>query len=180
MSSSIAGTETRLVAGAPQAQETAAEPQPRRRRTRRAEKRPPEPETLPSTPERYIARIGYASDQEVPGPIDPAELLVHAHRDKHPVEVLAAFLASRLLGITRNEKAVRGGLRFLNRVGTSVARNLGSVVGSAEVERRAKKLLGVADRDYYFRFREATQHSEREVRTRIEKLQRDARAALRG
>src|SRR5262245_30604500 len=115
MSSPIAGTEAGVVAGTPQVAEPEAAPAPaRRRRARRSEKKAPEPADLPSSPERYIARIGYANDQEIPGPIDPAELLVHAHRDNHPIEVLAQFLASRLLGVTHNEKAVRGGLRFLN------------------------------------------------------------------
>ncbi|HET8648006.1 MAG TPA: SDR family oxidoreductase, partial [Vicinamibacteria bacterium] len=47
------------------------------------------------------------------------------------------------------------------------------------LERQAKRLMGVVDRDFAFRFREHTHLSEKEVRARVEKLQREARAALR-
>src|SRR5262249_5062347 len=33
-------------------------------------------------PERYIARISRRSGQEIPGPIDPRELLIDAHRNE--------------------------------------------------------------------------------------------------
>jgi nucleoside-diphosphate-sugar epimerase len=174
MSSPTAASTTRSVPATPQAAGEA--PSPRRRAPRRRAE--PVPAERDQAPDRYIARVSHATGKEIPGPIDAGELLVHAHRDKHPVEVLAQFLASRVIGLTRNEKAVRGGLRLLNKVGAQVARTAGKVLGSPEVERRAKKLLGVADRDYSFRFREATHLTECEVRSRIEKLQRAARAAL--
>src|SRR5262249_5733903 len=40
------------------------------------------------------------------------------------------------------------------------------------------KLMGVVDRRVFFRFREPTHLSEREVRARVEKLQREAGATL--
>ena len=63
------------------------------------------------SPERYILRVSRRDGQEMPGPIDPEELLVHHHRDNHPVEVAAQFLASRAIGLTGNEQLVRKGLR---------------------------------------------------------------------
>ncbi len=131
-----------------------------------------------SDPARYIARVGVATGREIPGPIDPAELLVHAHRDKHPAEVLTSFLASRLVQVTGNEDVVRRGMRTANSVGALLAEAVGAVTGSARVETGAKKLMGVVDRRVFFRFRESTHVSEGEVRDRIEKLQRDARAKL--
>jgi hypothetical protein len=54
------------------------------------------------------------SGREVPGPIDPAELLVHFHRDLHPAEVAAQFVASRLVGLTGREGAVETAVRTAN------------------------------------------------------------------
>jgi nucleoside-diphosphate-sugar epimerase len=140
----------------------------------------PEPASaVDASPARYIARVSRASGQEIPGPIDPDELLVHAHRDHHPVEVAAQFLASRVVQLTGREGAVGDGLRALNTVGSLLARGAGALVGGERLEKQARRLMGVVDRDFHFRFREPTHLSEKDVRARIEKLQRDAAAALR-
>jgi nucleoside-diphosphate-sugar epimerase len=150
---------------------------PRRTRSRRTGSGP---EAAPDfSPTRYIARVSRRTGKEVPGPIDPDELLVHAHRDRHPVEVLAQFLGSRLIQITRRERLVGDALRAINTLGSGAAAVVGNAVGSHAVEKAAKRVLGVVDRDVVFRFRELTHLSEKEVRARVEKLQRDARAALR-
>src|SRR2546428_12462817 len=131
------------------------------------------------SPSRYIARIGRLSGREIPGPIDPDELLVHAHRDQHPLEVAAQFAASRLLQLTKKEDLVHQGLRAVNLLGSTPARFAGAFLGGQAVERRARKLLGVVEREHYFQFREPTHLSESEVKARIEKLQRAAAAVLR-
>jgi len=132
-----------------------------------------------SSPSRYIAKISLVTGKEIPRPIDPDELLVNAHRDKNPLEVTAAFLASRLVSLTGNEETVKASLRKVNALGETVAEALGTALGSRLVEKRAKQALGVAERDVYFRFRESSHLSEREVTARVEKLRRDARAILR-
>jgi nucleoside-diphosphate-sugar epimerase len=132
-----------------------------------------------SAPERYIARVDTRTGAEVPGPIDPDELLVHAHRDLHPVEVAAQFVAGRLVALTGREGAVETAIRAANRMGAIAAKAVAVAVGSAEVERQAKRLLGVVPRDVYYRFREPTPLSDEEVRARVEGLQRDAAKALR-
>lgn len=129
-------------------------------------------------PSRYIAKISLETGQEVPGPIDPGELLVHAHRDKHPIDVAAQFVASRLIQLTGKEAFVGKGLSLLNKLGVGVADAAGAAIGNRELGARAKKLMGVAYRNYSFKFREPSHLSEREVRARVEKLQRDASAAL--
>jgi nucleoside-diphosphate-sugar epimerase len=143
--------------------------------------RRPEPALveLDASPTRYIARISRGTGQEIPGPIDPDELLVHAHRDHHPVEVAAAFLASRLVQLTGREGAVGDGLRALNTVGSLLARGAGALVGGERLEAQARRVMGVVRRDFHFRFRELTHLSEKDVRARVEKQQRDAAAALR-
>ena len=110
---------------------------------------------------------------------DQLVVLVHAHRDKNPIDVTAQYLASRLIQWTGNENAVKDGLRKVNLLGIKLAEALGSAVGSKALEKGTKNLIGVADRDVFFRFREASHLSEKEVKARIEKLQKEARALLR-
>jgi nucleoside-diphosphate-sugar epimerase len=132
-----------------------------------------------SSPSRYIAKVSLATGKEILRPIDPDELLVHAHRDKNPLEVTAQFLASRAISWTGNEETVKDGLRKVNLLGLKIAEALGQATGSRAVEAQAKKLIGVSERNVFFKFREASHLSEREVKARIEKLQREARMLLR-
>jgi nucleoside-diphosphate-sugar epimerase len=131
-----------------------------------------------SSPSRYIAKVSLATGKEILRPIDPDELLVSAHRDKNPIEVTAQFLASRAISWTGNEQTVKDGLRRVNLLGLKLAEALGQATGSHAVEKQAKRVIGVSERDVFFKFREASHLSEKEVRARIETLQRDARALL--
>ena len=131
-----------------------------------------------SSPSRYIAKVSLATGKEILRPIDPDDLLVSAHRDKNPIEVTAQFLASRAISWTGNEQTVRNGLRRVNLLGLRLAEALGQATGSHAVEKQAKRVIGVSERDVFFKFREASHLSEKEARARIEKLQRDARALL--
>ncbi|MGE5125441.1 MAG: SDR family oxidoreductase [Betaproteobacteria bacterium] len=124
-------------------------------------------------------KVDRATGEPLPDPVLPAELLVHAHRDHHPVEIAAQFLASRLLRVTGNEDLVKVGLRTLERLGARVASLAGALSGSAEDERRVRSLLGVTRRDHVFRFREPSRLSESEVKTRVRELQGQARERLR-
>src|SRR5688572_27376473 len=133
-----------------------------------------------ASPTRYIARIDKRTGAELPGPIDPDELLVHAHRDLHPIEVGAQFVASGLIRLTGREHAVDAGIRRVNAVGGKLAEMAAALAGRPDLEARAKSLLGVMGRDAYFRYREPTHLSEQQVRSRVDHLQRDAAAALSG
>jgi nucleoside-diphosphate-sugar epimerase len=130
------------------------------------------------SPSRYIARIRRATGEEVKGRIDPDELLVHAHRDHHPIEIAVQFVAGRLIRLAGNEESVEAGMRSANTFGSRMGEALGAATGSRTVGHFAKKLMGVVERDVYFRFRESTRLSERQVRDRIAKLQRESREAL--
>ena len=88
---------------------------------------PPAPPVVDDDPTRYIMRVDRRTGEEIPGPIDPDELLVHAHRDNHPLEVAVSFVASRAIQLTGNEEVVRKGMRAVNSLGTRVARTLGSL-----------------------------------------------------
>jgi nucleoside-diphosphate-sugar epimerase len=132
------------------------------------------------SPGRYIARISLATGHEIRGAIDPSELLVHAHRDRHPVEVAAQYVANQVVGLTGREAFVRRGLRAVNSLGHWVARGVGAASGSARAGQRAKQLIGVVDPSFAFRFRESTQLGERQVRERVARLQGEAARRLAG
>jgi nucleoside-diphosphate-sugar epimerase len=123
-------------------------------------------------------KVDRESGAELTDEIDPAELLVHAHRDNHPVEIAAQFVASRLIQVTGNEALVKRGLRTLDRLGARAARTVADLSGDPGNEGRMKRLLGVSARDVVFRFRETTHLGEREVKKRVSALQKDARAQL--
>src|SRR5690348_9188160 len=129
-------------------------------------------ESYDSNPAQFVMRVDRHTGKEIPGPIDPDELLIHAYRDRHPLEIAAQFVASRAIDLTGSEGIARQGLRILNTVGTLMAQAVGAATGSSDLERQAKKFLGVADRDMSFQFRLSTHLSEQEVETRIERLQR--------
>jgi len=130
------------------------------------------------SPSRYLMRVHRRTGEEIPGPIDPDELLIDTHRDNHPLEMTVQFLASRAVKLSGSEAIARKGLRTINTLGTLVAQAVGTAVGSKEVEKQAKKLLGVIDRDYVFQFRHSSHLSEQEVTTHIATLQQLARVAL--
>jgi nucleoside-diphosphate-sugar epimerase len=130
------------------------------------------------SPSRYIVKVDRASGEPIPGPIDPADLLVHAHRDHHPVEIAAQFLASRFIQVTGNERVVKRGLKLLEALGSRVGRAAGALTGNPDDERSVKQLLGVTARDYAYQFREPTHLGEKELKARVQELQKDARARL--
>jgi hypothetical protein len=145
---------------------------------RRSRARGATEDVIDSSPSRYIARVSTETGRELHDGIEPWELLVHAHRDNHPVEVAAQFLASRMIQLTGREALVRRGLRFVNGAAAQVADLAGAAVGSDALARAAKRLVGVTDRDYRFHFRETTHLSEAEVKRRTDQLQHDAAARL--
>jgi nucleoside-diphosphate-sugar epimerase len=130
------------------------------------------------SPSRYIVKVDRATGEPLSDPIDPADLLVHAHRDHHPVEIAAQFLASRFIQATGNERLVKRGLKLVEAVGSRVGRTVGDLTGNPEDARSVRRLLGVTARDYAYRFREPTHLSDREVKVRVQDLQKQARSRL--
>ena len=146
---------------------------------RRARPAPPaEPAPVDMSPGQYIVKVDRATGEPLSDPIEPAELLVHAHRDRHPVEIAAQFVASRIVHVTGNEGLVKMGLRGVERLGTRIGQTVADLTGNAADARRVERLLGVTARDYAFQFREPTHLSEREVKARVAELQKQTRAQL--
>src|SRR5206468_6830936 len=100
-------------------------------------------------------------------------------RDNHPVEIAAQFAASRFIELTGNEALVKRGLKAVDRLGGLVGEAVARATGSRTRGREIKRLLGVRVRDVAFRFRETTHFSEKEVKARVDGLQKEVRARLR-
>ncbi len=147
------------------------------RKSRRTRTTPSEA-AVDMSPGQYIVKVDRASGEPLSDPIEPGDLLVHAHRDHHPVEIAAQFFASRLIQLTGNEGLVKKGLKGIEFLGARVGRTVSELTGNPQDEGRVKRLLGVTSRDYVFQFREATHLSERDVKARVVDLQKQARAQL--
>jgi nucleoside-diphosphate-sugar epimerase len=130
------------------------------------------------SPSRYIVKVDCATGEPIAGPIDPPDLLVHAHRDRHPVEIAAQFLASRFIQVTGNERLVKRGLRAAERIGSRLGGTVGALTGNPENARSVERLLGVTPRDYVYQFREPAHLAEKAVKARVRELQRQAEAQL--
>lgn len=133
---------------------------------------------IDTSPSQYIVKMDVATGEPLPGPIEPAALLVHAHRDRHPVQLAAQVLASRLIAVTGNEGLVKRSLRFANTLGRRASRLVGGLSGNPQDERRLERLLGVENREYHFRFREPRRLGEKELSAHLGALRGEARARL--
>jgi nucleoside-diphosphate-sugar epimerase len=146
----------------------------------RPKAKPADAPAVDMSPSRYIVKVGRASGEPLTDPIDPADLLVHAHRDRHPVEIAAQFLASRFIQVTGNERLVKSGLKLFEAVGSRIGTAVGELTGNPADARAVKRALGVTSRDYVYRFREPTHLTEKELKARVQDLQKQARARLLG
>ena len=113
------------------------------------------PSSLDTSPSRYVARVDRLTGEEIDGAIHPEELLVHTYRDHHPVDLTVQFLASRLVDLTRERVGGQRRRTQLEPVGAASPPRSARLWHDPSLERRARDLLGVAKRDFTFRFREA-------------------------
>lgn len=130
------------------------------------------------SPNRYIEKVNRATGREIPGPIDPDDLLVHAHRDQHPIEVAAQVIASGFIRTTGKERAVERGLKAINEMAGRGAELASLFVGGRAFEKKAKDFLGVVSRDYSYRFREPKHLSPAAIERRLVKARNDAAKKL--
>ena len=140
--------------------------------------RSPRPSHSDLSPSRYIEKVNRATGREIPGPIDPDDLLVHAHRDQNLIEVAAQVIASGFIRTTGRERAVERGLKAINDIAGRGAELAGLFVGGRKLEKRAKDLMGVVSRDYSYRFREPKHVSPAQIEKRLEKARKDAAKKL--
>ncbi len=133
---------------------------------------------LDLSPNRYIEKVNRTTGREIAGPIDPDDLLVHAHRDQNLIEVAAQVIASGFIRATGRERAVERGLRAINEMAGRGAELASLFIGGRAFEKRAKDFLGVVSRDYSYRFREPKHLSLVQIERRLGKARQDAARKL--
>ena len=133
---------------------------------------------LDLSPNRYIEKVNRTTSREIPGPIDPDDLLVHAHRDQNLIEVAAQVIASGFIRATGRERAVERGLKAINEMAGRGAELASLFLGGRAFEKRAKDFLGVVSRDYSYRFREPKHLSPVQIEGRLTKARQDAARKL--
>jgi len=107
------------------------------------------------SPSRYIARISLRTGKEIRGPIVPR--VVGAVASGPPsCRCCGAVSGESPRAVRRRRSCGLQLMRQINRVGRGLARAMGSLTGSATVERGVKRLIGVPNTQHYFRFRPAT------------------------
>jgi len=130
------------------------------------------------SPGRYVARVDRTSGRELLGPIDPSELLIHAHRDRHPVQLAVQYMASRLVELTGNEGLAKQGISGGRKVAVRIAAGAGAASGSRGVEGLVRRVLGVGAPTHAFRFRAIEGSPAEPSEARVARLRAEGLAAL--
>ncbi len=123
-------------------------------------------------PKRYIEKVSLVSGEVLDHPILPKHLLVHNHRDYHPVDIHARHVMSRVVRETGDEEAARQRIRKRRRLGHRTAEVLGKALGKDPV-RISKALFGLKEKEYYFRYKRHPLSAE-EIATRLAALREQA------
>jgi nucleoside-diphosphate-sugar epimerase len=127
--------------------------------------------------ERYIEKVSLATGEVLPEPILPKQLLVQNHRDYHVVDVYARFLMSKLVDLTGNPDLVTRGMKAVRGLGQKALDAVGALAGRETSTSLGKALLGLKEKEYYFRFKKE-RHTKAEVTAEIERLRGEAAAQL--
>ena len=114
---------------------------------------PPEDPAEVASPGRYLERIEVASGKVIAGEIEPQELLIVSHRDDHPVEIHAGYMASRMIRATGSEEAALSKLLRMRALGRRVAGGVARWIGKKDPEPVAAALFGLHAHQEGFRFK---------------------------
>jgi nucleoside-diphosphate-sugar epimerase len=104
-------------------------------------------------PSRYVEKVDLKTDEVIEDPIHPHHLLVHSHRDYHLVDVQARTYMSRLLRATGDEDQVRKRMKEIRSFGHKAAAAIAKAVNYKDPDKVSKKLFGLKERHYYFRYK---------------------------
>jgi nucleoside-diphosphate-sugar epimerase len=126
-------------------------------------------------PERYVEKVGLASDEVLDDPVLPRQLLVHSHRDYHFVDIHARHMMSRIIRETGDEEKARQRMKEMRARGRRTSRLLARMLGHRDPDRIAQALFGLKDREYYFRYKKH-QWSKEEISGIIDELKAEAAA----
>lgn len=125
-------------------------------------------------PSRYIEKVNLLNGEVLDDDILPKQLLVHNHRDYHMVDVQARRVMSRIVRATGDEEQARQRIKELRRLGHRATDWLAKLVGKGKAAAVSKALLGLKNREYYFRYKRLPLSGE-EIDRRLAQLREAAR-----
>jgi nucleoside-diphosphate-sugar epimerase len=105
------------------------------------------------SPSRYIEKVSLRTGAVLNEEIKPEQLLIHAHRDFHPLDFEARRIMSRIVRKTGDEEKARATIRRWRRLGYRFTDRLGRVIGQRRAAAVARTLFGLKHPEYYFRFK---------------------------
>lgn len=124
------------------------------------------------SPNRYLEKVSLATGDVLDVDILPKQLLVHHHRDYHPVDFQARRLMSRLVRKTGNEEAARQKMREIRQLGHKAAEVIAKALGK-DKDKVARTLFGLKEREYFFRYKQPP-YSTEEIDAKVATLQKEA------
>jgi diacylglycerol O-acyltransferase len=124
-------------------------------------------------PANYIEKVSLVTGEVLPDEIKPRQLLVHSHRDYHIVDVQARWLMSRLVDVVGDQDEVVKLTKKARELGLGAVDMLSKLIGSPASKRLAQKLLGLKEREYYFRYKGHGLTGE-EIEKRLSALREEA------
>ena len=129
-----------------------------------------------SCPGRYVERVSLETGEVLDHPPRPEELLVHDHRDGHPVDVHARYMMSRTVRSTGSERVALRRLQRMRGLARKTSERLGRLVRN-DPDRLARFLFGLDEADSFFRFKRP-EIASREWAARVLELAEQASARL--
>jgi diacylglycerol O-acyltransferase len=124
-------------------------------------------------PSNYIEKVSLVTGEVLPDEIKPHQLLVHSHRDYHIVDVQARWLMSRMVDAVGDKEEVVKLTKKAREVGLGAVDMLSKVIGTSASKKLAQRLLGLKEREYYFRYKGHGMPKE-QIDARIAKLREEA------
>jgi nucleoside-diphosphate-sugar epimerase len=128
-------------------------------------------------PSRYIEKVSLLTGEVLPEAIDPAELLVHRHRDYHVLDMQARRILGRMAAASGDPSRARARMRRARRLGHQTAEILARLTPKADPAAIAEALFGLARREHYFRYRTNAPPRE-EAANLVRELREGARERL--
>lgn len=125
------------------------------------------------SPERYVEKVSLATGEPIDEPILPKHLLVSNHRDYHVIDGSVRHLMSRVVQATGDEDEARRRVKRMRAWGHRTSKRLAKMIGEKDSERVSKRLFGLKEKHYYFRYKKH-QLSREEIDRRLEQMRADA------
>lgn len=129
------------------------------------------------SPDNFIEKVSFVTGEVASGRIPPRQLLVESHRDYHVVDVQARWLMSRMVQALRDEEAAVHLMKNARHLGLGIADVLAMVIGARASKALAQRLLGLKEREYFFRYKRPAL-SKAEVEARLTAMKEEARRKL--